>query len=437
MTDILFCLDTEDFTSNHAADAIRDEAEIFRSEGVRACFFVVGLLARQLMAWGRNDVLAALSHHEIGAHSYGHTLHPTINEYTDVADFDAARNEVVRQETLGHGYIRAATGTERIRTFCPPGNQKSYVAMYAYADMGASVYADTFCDTEDCRGAFYCDLFHVNYSFCMEDELFAADESHMREILDRLAHRKRAVIYTHPHKALYSVHWDQPNYYKENLVPFGRWIEPPRRPPEETETFYRNMRRLVRLVKADPRFRITSCGELADELARRPVRTVTRADVPALRSWIAGGLRPTEGEGSLSLTDLFHACRALLSGAERHVCGRTRGFLEAPRGLTGARTVTGRALRESACALPADGFLPPEIWVDGAPMGPADWLRAALDVLAGAEETAVRPGPQLPSLDVLPQVRDCAFAGEWCQSDAFRDRYLSDRLRWQSWTMRW
>ena len=79
MTDIIISFDTEDFTSNRAADAIKDEAEILRSLGIRGCFCIVGLLAEQLKAWGRDDVFEALSHHEINFHTYGHTLHPTIH----------------------------------------------------------------------------------------------------------------------------------------------------------------------------------------------------------------------------------------------------------------------------------------------------------------------------------------------------------------------
>ena len=82
MTDIIFSFDTEDFTSNRAADAILEEAQLFTEEGVRGCFCLVGLLAEQLVNWGRTDVLDALKNHEINSHTYGHTLHPMINEYT-------------------------------------------------------------------------------------------------------------------------------------------------------------------------------------------------------------------------------------------------------------------------------------------------------------------------------------------------------------------
>ena len=97
MTDIIFSFDTEDFTSNYAADAIYQEAEIMRQAGITAGFCTVGLLAKQLKNWGRTDVVEALRHHQILSHSYGHSLHPTINEYTDREDFFAAYDEAMRQ----------------------------------------------------------------------------------------------------------------------------------------------------------------------------------------------------------------------------------------------------------------------------------------------------------------------------------------------------
>ena len=78
-TDVMFFFDSEDFTSNHAADALRELASICTEEGVRGHFALVGLLAYQLQAWGRRDVLDALRPHEIGSHTYGHSLHPNIS----------------------------------------------------------------------------------------------------------------------------------------------------------------------------------------------------------------------------------------------------------------------------------------------------------------------------------------------------------------------
>ena len=138
----------------------------------------------------------------------------------------------------------------------------------------------------------------------------------------------------------------------------------------------------------------------------------------------------------MSVADIFLACRSLLCGREKHVCGKTKGFLELPRGITKPVTLAAEEIRDAAADMVEDAFLPVQIWVNGKAIGPADWLRAALAVLCGEEKVTVLPGEQLVSLDILPGVRDCAFAGTWRHSDDFQDKYLSERLRLQCWTLR-
>lgn len=438
-TDLIFSFDTEDFTSNSAADAIYREAEILRRNGIRGCFCVVGLLAQQLRAWKRRDVIDALSHHEIALHTWGHTYHPTINEYTDTKDFQSAYREVLRQETEACRMLSDTFGTDTVYAAVPPGNQKSYAAMYAYADMGIPIYADTVCDTPVGDGMYYCNLFHMDYAFAMESCFFetACDDAMLRGILDRLAGRGHAIVYTHPHIAMYSRHWDSLNYYKENRFPFGHWTEAPRRPEAETERFYRNMERFTCLAKEDERFSITTYKEIADRLNTEPPRVITKADLSKLKAHLAQQLYPYADTVSYSLSDLFCACCAFLGGSESYTCKKVFGFLSMPDSAPSPCSVTAQELRKAAETIPSDGFLPESVTIGAKRIGPADFLMAAMDILCGAASAEILPGrPQLPSLDAIPQTRDLAFAGTWMHSDDFKDLYLSDRLRLQSWTMR-
>lgn len=438
-TDLIFSFDTEDFTSNTAADAIYREAEILRSLGIRGCFCVVGLLAQQLRAWGRDDVIEALSHHEIATHTWGHTYHPTINEYTDTEDFETAYREVLRQETEAVRMLGETFGTDAVYAAVPPGNQKSYAAMYAYADMGIPIYADTVCDTPNGDGVYYCNLFHMEYALEMESYFFheACDDTMLRGLLDQLAGRGHAIVYTHPHIAMFSQHWDSLNYYKENQYPFGQWAEVPRRTEEDTERFYHNLKRFAALAQNDPRFRITTYKDVSDRLYQMPPRMITRAELPKIKTHLENGLYPFSDGASYSLSDLFHACRAFLCGENTYLCGKVMGFLSAPECASVPCTVTEQQLKKTAASIPADGFLPTNLTVDGITIGPADFLYAALEILCGEKTAQIISGrEQLPSLDAIPQTRDLSFVGTWMHSDSFRDLYLSDRLRLQSWTMR-
>lgn len=435
MTDIIFSFDTEDFTSNRAADAIYREAKILEEEGVRGCFCLVGLLADQLVNWGRDDVLEALSHHEINSHTYGHTLHPMINEYTDIEDVNEAIDRVIKEEGKAVEMIKKATGVDEIYAAVPPGNQKSYAAMYGYHKMGIPIYADTFCDTVDGEGTYYCNIYHLAYYEAMEC-FFDGDEKDIATLVERVAKRKRAVVYTHPNSAVSIGCWDILNYDKENLVPFGDFLQCPEQPKERTEKFYNNIRTFVRMIKADPRFRITTYAQITDELKKEGERVVKIEDVAEISRKLNESFENIRTPVSLSISDIMFACRDLLLGKKEHKCGDVYGFLSTPYAISEKVTLLADDIISSAKEIKNGEFLPTEITVGDTKIGPADWLFAALDVLQGANEVTIGPRAQLPSLDIIPETRDAYFKGTWRHSDSFEDKYLSDRLRLQAWTLR-
>ncbi|MBQ7383404.1 MAG: hypothetical protein IJV72_01250 [Clostridia bacterium] len=360
-----------------------------------------------------------------------------LNEYTDIEDAYAAIAEVKRQETEALALIEDATGCKRVFVAVPPGNQKSYAAMYAFAEMGIPIYADTFCDTDDGRGVYCCGIYHMNYTYLMED-CFFEDEPDLDGLLDELAKKHHVVVYTHPHASLTEECWDILNYDKENLRPFGDFILSKRRPQSEIDNFYKNMRRFAAKVKKDERFHITTYSEIAEKLeAENSVeRVVSLDDIPSIRRQIEESFYPVTVPMSLSLSDIFLACRELLLGADKHICGKTYGFLSAPYATDKSLTFTAEEIRASAADISTDGFLPERIKVGDREIGPADWMRVALAVLDGEERVTLEPDEALPSLDAFPQMKKIRFKGTWRHSDSFEDKYLSDRLRYQSWTMR-
>ncbi len=437
MTDIIISFDTEDFTSNISADAILEEAQILRSHGIKGGFQVVGLLAKQLGAWGREDIKEELKNHEICFHSYGHSYHPTINEYTDLEDYGEARRILWESESEGAKLVRDFFGNDKFYSACPPGNSLSYVAMYAYADMDIPIYAGTNCDTADGRGVFLCNVYHTEYSVSFEEISELDSDEKMREVLDRLATKKRAIVYTHPNSAKFHSYWDLVNYYKKNIHEWGEWENPPRKTEEETATFYTRMNRFIELMKADGRFNITAYSELAKQIESESVRKITAADIPAIREKLRAEFATIESPVSLSVSDIFLACRDILLGNDDHVCGKVYGFLDEPFAASEDLTLSKADIVKSAAEINADGFLPTEITVGGHRIGPADWLFAAMDIICGADTVTVTPREQLPSLDPLPSLKKSRSMKGWINGDDFVDNYLVKRLKLQIWTMRY
>ena len=429
MTEILFSFDTEDFTSNRAADAIRDLANLLKDEGIRGNFCVVGLLASQLSAWGRDDVKEALSHHEIQFHSYGHTLHPLINEYTDLEDFEQARSEFLRRESEGLALLREHLGADKVYAACPPGSSLSYVAFYTYPEMGVPAYFDSPVDSPD-GGLWFCNGLHMKYVISLES-MFYDESLSIPELIEDLRERKRAVIYTHPNRVLFSEFWDIKNYDKKNLRPFGDWIECEQEPPERVEYFYEQLRELIRAMKADGSFSFTTVSRvLEEEEGKRPARVIRRGDIPALRDALRGQVNPT---GRFCVADILQAAvHFLLTEDEAFYPGKVYGFLYEPRGITSPVAVTAEQVCALAVTLDFSAFLPPQI----GELGPADFLTAALETLCGAEEITLTPQPQQIDLDPYPLMRDLKLKKSWRHSDDFEDRWLSERMRRQAWTLR-
>lgn len=433
-TELMFFFDTEDFTSNRSADAIADLAGILTGEGITGHFAIVGLLAKQLEQWGRADVISALKPHLIGTHTYGHSLHPDICEQTDFEDFHKAYSTVAGYEDEAIELIKHATGTDKILFACPPGNSKSYTAMYYYADRGIPFYCDTVIHNSNNKPLIYCNAEHVDYLCSFETLFLEKPKQTNAQLLDRLAQNERAIVYTHPNMSVKTKFWDSLNYYKGNLREWGDWIEAPNRPEAETAAFYADIRSFIQAAKADERFVITNLNEILAKREQPPA--ITRGMLPEIRKKLYESFTPLE-EPCLSLSDIFLAAVAFLGGAETYTPGKTYGFLSAPKGVTQTVMVTKTEITEAARAINTNTFLPPEIRIGNAVLGPADFLFAALDALVNPEEhITVRPKTQLNDISQLKDLEEFKLAGTWVHTPELKDDYLSERLRLQCWTLK-
>lgn len=437
MTDVYFSFDTEDFTCNYSSDAVRDEANLLHEYGIRANFNVVGYLAREFVRNRRTDVLDALKNHTISFHSLRHTYHPTLCEYTDTESYAEARAELEQREQEGMGMVKAACGVDAFPAACPPGNSFSYVAMYGYTDWDIPLYLGSLFNLPGGEGVYFCSGFHTNYDCALEEILFSEDFD-PKAFLEEMAKRRRYVLYNHPNMVLHYEFWDKYNYNKENQYPMYQWVEPPRRTDEEVARYYANMRRLVEALQADSRFRISSVDALRDEVtAAMADRTVTYEMLPDIRASLEKRFRWTDAPVPLSVADCFFAAGHFLFSREPYHPGKARGFLYEPEGVKAPVTLTADEVRRAAASVSPEEFLPPYFTVSGKRVGPADLLFAMLDVAMGAEAVTLSPRRQQCDYEeTYPSLLYTGFRNTWLHADTLEDRYLSDRLRLQAWTLR-
>lgn len=435
MTNIYFSFDTEDFTSSKAADGILEVATILKEEGVRGGFNIVGLLAEQLVAWGRTDVLEALSYHEINFHSFGHSLHPCIHEYTNTEDQQTAYNELIRQESAGMAAVRAATGASQLYAACPPGINVNFMAMYAYSDLGIPCYVGGILDTEDGRSMFYCNMLQ-HYYYDALDWLVPNGTVYDPAYLDKLAKRKNVIIYNHPNMLVYRTFWDAVNYYDGvNHVPFGQWNEAEPLTEQEREAYRTGIRSFIRALKADGRFRFRTFKEEAEERCFR-TRTLLPEDMADIHAQLRDRFYPVEKPDSFCISDIFAAAAKFLRGDKRFAAGRVYGFLDTPYAITQPVTVKAEDVKKAAAQVDLRTFLPTSFDVGGVKLGPADFLYAILEALEGKDSITLTPREQNIDMTGLGGCIENPDLGGWMFAPDFHPDIIEKRTPLQAWTIR-
>ena len=441
MTNIIFSFDTEDYVNPYGADGILGTSAVLREAGFRGCYNVVGLMAEALVEWGRQDAIDEIrKYHEVDYHSHRHSLHPSINEYTDRADFYAALEDFKADESVGLKKVCDIFGVdaETMPSACPPGNSTSYVAHYGYADMGFPIYTgDDLIDTVRSRPIYVCNVATTHYITALENKLFTATEESLKKYLDdKVAKRDLFIFFNHPQRVTCTTYCDIDNFYGVN-TPKDKWIPSPPHTDEEIAKFYENFRILVRLIKEDPRFNVITYKELR-EMLKEDDRIIDAATLKEIKKQLDEEFFPVTTPNSFCLSDVMLAARALLLGESEHKCGYVYGFLDTPYTVPEPVTLTKAEIIEAAKRIRPDRFLPEYIVANDKKIGPADWLRAALAVLVdGAEEYTVMPDGQWQiDLDQFPTLRDLKYDDSWVHCRSLSDKYLSDRFRLQTWTIR-
>ena len=434
MTRVLLSFDTEDYINPIAVEGIVRSSRLLRKYGIRGCYNVVAKLAEALVKWERQDAIEELRHHEIETHSYKHSMHPTINEYTDIEDFENAKSLFLEEEVKAVAIIKEIIGTDEVVAACPPGSSVSYVAHYGYADMGIKTYdGDLLIDAKRSRPIFYGNVAALNYDKMLDKFLIESSREDIDALLEKIADKKDVFIfYHHPQKAYVSQHPDIVNCIMPDNE--SEWKLSERLPEESTEKFYENFEYLIQKLLADNRFKFTTYKEIEEEYCNGK-RYITMKEIPEIKRQLEEYFFPVTTPDSYCITDVLFAARDLLLGKEKHECGYVYGFLNTPYGITEKVTLTKDDVIASAYQI-KDYFLPEKIYVRDFAIGPRDWLFAALKVLTGEESFEILPGDFQIDMDQFPKMRDLNLRKMWIDLEGFEDKYLSERGRLQSWTYR-
>ncbi len=267
---VVIAFDVEDYVTP-ASERVDDIpmwlANIMTEEEVTGTFFVIGEKARSLEERERKDVIQAMAKHDIGSHTDLGSIHPTITEILENADWKEGVALMHTQESRGFEELKRIFGRS-VPTLGRHGGSYGPQLVAALAEMGAGfVYSPVRLPGHN--ATWFCNTLNFYGSYGGFDDAYYRDDL-FDPLLEDLAIRfpkdiKDVDILTffacHPCKIRTVQFWDF-NYYKGANPGPELWRMPELRPAETMVTARKNFRRLIRFLKARQDVEITTFSDV-------------------------------------------------------------------------------------------------------------------------------------------------------------------------------
>jgi len=312
---VVVCFDVEDYVTP-AGEGIDDIpkwlADTMSEVGVPGTFFVIGEKARSLERRGRSDVIAAMARHDVGSHTNLGSIHPTVAESLENADWASGVRQMRDQEEAGLHELKRLTG-KAVTTLGQHGGSYGPQLVAALADLQVGyVYSPIhlpghnavwFCNTLNFHGSYggFDDTYY-------RDDLFDARFRELKESFPRdiTGIDVLAFFAAHPCKIRTVQFWDF-NYYDGADPESEDWKTPELRPQESMPTARRNFRRLMEFLKERDDIELTTFSELMrtfsyqrPEITAHDLLRLARGVVDRERILIDRDYSPAEQFGALA-----------------------------------------------------------------------------------------------------------------------------------------
>jgi hypothetical protein len=391
---VVLWFDTEDYIEPSADDAAMRIAKDLTAEGVRATFKVVGEKARVLELRRRDDVIAALTKHDIGYHSNWHSVHPAPAEYLSRMGFIDGVEEFMRREAPGVLDVRRVFGMQP-SCYGQPGNSWGPQANAALRRLQIPVYLDegdqVGLDEQPFwyGGMLY--VFHMGRNQFRAQLNVGPEDRSAYQRFDETAARLSAAgggvisIYYHPTEFVTTEFWDGVNFRHGANPERSAWGKPKLRTKEDSERCYGVLRKFVQHMKQRPDVRFVTARELPALVEEAPAGTVDRR---AAAERLRGGIGFGEAGGKM------------LSAAELLLVTLDLPFQVVDGPLAAGKTTYSkttipaaafeRAKSDAAAQIKAFGRLPTEVFIGAETLSLTDF--AATIAAAGTGDVTVVRG---------------------------------------------
>jgi len=432
-------------------------AETMTEVGVTGTFFVIGEKARSLEARGRQDVITAMAAHDIGSHTNLGSIHPTVTEILEYADWDQGVVTMLENESTGFEELERIFGVP-LSTFARHGGSYGPQLIYALGQMGKGYVYSPF-HLPKKHAVWYCNTLNFHGDYGNFDDSYYRDEL-FNPLLDSLKENFAKDIEgvdvvsffaCHPTKVRAEQFWDF-NFY-EGANPDPDSLKPPAlRPAESMATARQNFKRLMLFLKDQENIEITTFSDLMERFSYQPDQ-IGKSDLRRVAEELTSS-------GQIVYDDLYSPAevfaglaQSLLEfGASGKVPGKLQresplGPMAMPPASPGVSSLTlDQALSLAALAtdtLRNKGHLPAYLQVEDKSIGAGSLLHLFstiyLDVSTGKEEEAYEVIP----FDSYPKENEDAIISE---VESYKDwivhrpdldmAHLVELTRMQLWTLK-
>ncbi len=456
-------LDTEDFVDPRADDAALRLASILTELDAPGTFKLVGEKLRALERRGRDDVIDALSRHDIGYHSNWHSRHPTVSEYVADAGWDEGVDLILKNEGPGFEDIRRVFGRGP-SCYGQGGSTWAPQTYSACLEWGIPVWLSDGPHVVVNNAPYrFCNLLSISGLGDATARVALSEPDSLRkskETLDRAVGFAKESgggvvnVYYHPCEFVSSEFWDDMNF-SAGQNPAGDSYElPPPRPESEIEAGFERFKNYVKYMKSRADVKIVNASFLAEAYEDVSVgQAYDRRQACSMAEAFLDDQSFVRGDrGWLSPAEVF----AVVVGHVRSMTGGAAaasirpvsplGPKELPGRVAGeATTVDHRALIDTAVALDSDlrsgKALPAVSRVGGANLTPESLLTSLCRLLLGGAEAG--ESPQRLETEHVPLATekfvadDSTAIRDWSpHPPGFRAQHMMSLARRQAWTIK-
>ncbi len=278
--DIILSFDTEDFITPEAMDAQKWWADELSERGIRASFQVVAELARTWQKRGRQDIIDAVSRHEIGNHTNYHSVPPTHPQGVSGMSLADGIDWVIRNEAASFATLESIFGRVPI-SYCSPGDSWTPATLLTMAARGVKVYCDSRLAERSNRPFWYGGLLNAGYNLDIEC-CFVGNGTTVDELIERVTSDLLSldaddvyILYSHPTRLVTTDFWDV-LFFDAASPPPENWTPAPLYAVDDVAENKRRARLLLDFLQAIPGLRFIDYSTMFAE------RSESRRDLQVL-----------------------------------------------------------------------------------------------------------------------------------------------------------